>query len=56
VVFVSLTNYKGGIALSRCGLNLSIRDTDVTDDLPRRFHDGEDGQLREVDLAAVREV
>jgi len=46
----------GSIALSRCGLNLSIRDTDVTNDLPRSLRDRVEGYLWEVDLAAVREV
>jgi len=49
-------NYMGSIALSRCGLNLSIRDTDVTNNLPPTLADIADGQLWEVDLAAVREV
>jgi len=49
-------NYRGGITLRRCGLSLSIRDTDVTDDLPRSLRDRVEGYLWEVDLAAVREV
>ena len=51
-----MVNYKGGIALSRCGLDLSILDTDATNDPPRRFYDIVNSQLWEVDLAVVREV
>jgi len=45
----------GGITLSRCDLNLSVRDTDVNDDLPRTFGDRVGGRLGG-GLAAAAEV
>jgi len=35
LVVTTLLNYKGCITLIRCGLNLNVRDTDVSDDLTR---------------------
>ena len=38
-VVTSVVNYKEGITLIRCDLNLSVRDADMKDDLPRSLRD-----------------